>query len=86
VWFVDPKIGEGWVRNSALLDKWLFKLLTEDGVRQTLPIITYVGSKTLSQVMWKPVDSHFWVGLMAMKKHFIHFGYLLIEDGSQIHF
>jgi hypothetical protein len=65
------------VRNSALLDKCLFKLLTEHGVRQTLPIITYVGSKTLSQVMWKPSDSHFC---------FFHFGYFLIEDGSQIHF
>jgi hypothetical protein len=53
------------VKNSALLGKWLFKLLTEDGVWQTLLKRKYVGTKALSQVLWKPRDSHFWVGLMA---------------------
>jgi hypothetical protein len=32
------------VKNSALLGKWLFKLLTKDGVRQTLLTEKYVGS------------------------------------------
>jgi hypothetical protein len=47
------------VKNLALLGKWLFKLLTEDGVWQTLFKRKYVGTKALSQVLWKPRDSHF---------------------------
>jgi hypothetical protein len=27
----------------------------------------------LSQEIWKPGDSHFWVGLMTTKKHFFRF-------------
>jgi hypothetical protein len=37
--------------NTALLGKWLFKLLTKDCVLQTLLKRKYVGSKTLSQVV-----------------------------------
>jgi hypothetical protein len=44
------------------------KLLTEDGVWQTLLQRKYIGSKTLSSVVWKPGDSHFLAGLMATKK------------------
>jgi hypothetical protein len=58
------------VKNTALLGKWLFRLLTEDGVWQTLLRQKYVGLKALSQVLWKPGDSHFWAGMMATKKHF----------------
>jgi hypothetical protein len=58
------------VKNTALLGKWLFRLLTEDRVWQTLLRQKYVGSKALSQVLWKPGDLHFWAGLMATKKHF----------------
>jgi hypothetical protein len=36
------------VKNTDLLGKWLFKLLTEDGIWQTLLKRKYVGSKTLS--------------------------------------
>jgi hypothetical protein len=39
------------VKNLALLGKWLFKLLTEDGVWQTLLKRKYIGSKALSQVL-----------------------------------
>jgi hypothetical protein len=74
------------VKNSALLGKWLFKLLTEDGVWQTLLKRKYVGTKALSQVLWRPRDSHFWAGLMATKKFFFRYGTFLIKDGSQIHF
>jgi hypothetical protein len=38
------------VKNTTLLGKWLFRLLTEDGVWQTLLRRKYVGSKALSQV------------------------------------
>jgi hypothetical protein len=49
----------------------LIRLLTEDGIWQTLLRRKYVGSKALSHVFWKPGDSHFWAGLMATKKHFL---------------
>ena len=74
------------VKNTTLLGKWLFKLLTEDGVWQTLLRRKYIGSKALSQVYWKPGDSHFWAGLMAAKKQFFLFGSFNIKDGSEIRF
>jgi hypothetical protein len=37
------------VKNTALLGKWLFKLLTEDGT--TLLKRKYIGSSALSQVL-----------------------------------
>jgi hypothetical protein len=74
------------VKNSALLGKWLFKLLTEDGIWQTLLKRKYIGTKALSQVLWKPEDSHFWAGLMATNKFFFRYGTFSIKDGTQIHF
>jgi hypothetical protein len=59
---------------TALLGKWLFKLLTENGMWQTILKQKYVGSKALSQVSWKQGDSHFWAGLMATKQKFFRFG------------
>ena len=56
------------VKNATLLGKWLFKLLSEEGVWQTLLRRKYVGPKEVSQIHWKPGKSHFWVGLMATKK------------------
>jgi hypothetical protein len=50
------------------------------------PKTKYVGSKALSQVFWKPGDSHFWAGLMAAKPKFFRFGHFSIKDGSQIRF
>ena len=74
------------VKNKALLGKWIFKLLTEEGVWQTLLRRKYVSSQALSQIYWKPGDTHFWAGLMATKKYFFPFGSFLIKDGSQIRF
>ena len=74
------------VKNSALLGKWLFKLLSEEGTWQSLLRRKYVGSKALSQVVWKPGHSHFWAGLMATKKFFFRFGKFAIRDGSEIRF
>jgi hypothetical protein len=74
------------VKNLALLGKWLFKLLTENGVWQTLLKRKYIGLKALSQVLWKPGDSRFWAGLMASKKFFFSHGTFSINDGSQIWF
>jgi hypothetical protein len=36
------------VKNSALLGKWLFKLLTEDGTWQTIFKRKYIGQKALA--------------------------------------
>jgi hypothetical protein len=47
------------VKNTALLGKWLFKLLTEEGTWQTILKRKYIGPKALSRVFWKPDDSHF---------------------------
>jgi hypothetical protein len=46
----------------------------------------YVGSRAISQVFWKPRDSHFWAGLMTTKKHLFHFASFSIKDGSEIRF
>ena len=74
------------VKNTALLGKWLFKLLSEEGVWQTLLRRKYVGTKALSQIVWKSGDSHFWAGLMASKNKFFRFGKFSIRDGSEIRF
>jgi hypothetical protein len=74
------------VKNRALLGKWLARLLTEDGVWQNLLRRKYVGSKAISQVIWKPGDSHFWAGLMATNKYFFPHGSFSIRDGSEIRF
>jgi hypothetical protein len=74
------------VKNTALLGKWLFKLLTEEGMWQSILKRKYIGPKALSQVLWKPGDSHFWAGLMAMKKFFFGLGSFSIKDGSEIRF
>jgi hypothetical protein len=46
------------VKNSAFLDKWLFKLLTED---RALLKRKYIREKALSQILWKPGD--WWRGV-----------------------
>jgi hypothetical protein len=74
------------VKNSSLLGKWLFKRLTENGVWHTLLKRKFMGTKALSQVLWKPGDSHFWAGMMATKKFLFHYGTFSIKDGSQIRF
>jgi hypothetical protein len=45
--------------NKCLLSKWLFKLLSEDGMWQELIHNKYLRDKTLSQVEEKPTDSPF---------------------------
>ena len=74
------------IKNKALLGKWLYKLLTEEGVWQILLRRKYIGSKALSQLYWKPGDSHFWAGLMHTKNSFFRYGTFLIKDGSEIRF
>jgi hypothetical protein len=74
------------IQNTALLSKWLYKLLTTDGTWQELIRNKYLGSKPLSQAIWKPGDSHFWSGLMKVKSDFLRFGSFSITNGTQIRF
>ncbi|WVZ62677.1 hypothetical protein U9M48_012392 [Paspalum notatum var. saurae] len=73
-------------KNSALLSKWLYKLLTSDGTWQQLLRNKYIGSKPLAQVEWKIGDSHFWSCLMKVKLDFLRFGPFRVMDGSQVRF
>ena len=72
--------------NRALLSKWLYKLLTSDGMWQQLLRNKYIGSKSLAQVEWKISDSHIWSCLMKAKPDFLRFGTFLVKDGSQVRF
>src|SRR3954470_15191003 len=74
------------VKNSALLGKWLYKLLTSDGVWQSLLKRKYIGTKALSQVVWKPGDLHFLVDLMATNKYFYRFAVFNIKYMTKIRF
>jgi hypothetical protein len=55
------------LKNKCLLSKWLFKLLSEEGMWQQLLFNKYLKNKTLAQVEAKPTDSSFWKGLMHVK-------------------
>ena len=74
------------IKNKCLLSKWLFKLLTEEGVWQELLTNKYLGDKNLSQVQMTPNDSPFWKGLMRVKDDFLKFGSFDIGNGQQIRF
>ena len=50
------------IKNKCLLSKWLFKLLTEEGVWQELLHNKYIGDKTLARLESKPNDSPFCEG------------------------
>jgi hypothetical protein len=69
------------VKNKALLGKWIFKILTEDRVWQTILKIKYEGSCALSQVHWKPDYSHFSADLVVTEKYFFPHGSFTIKDG-----
>ncbi|WVZ79833.1 LOW QUALITY PROTEIN: hypothetical protein U9M48_027365, partial [Paspalum notatum var. saurae] len=69
-------------KNSALLSKWLYKLLISDGTWQQLLCNKYIGSKPLAQVEWKIGDSH----LMKVKLDFLRFGTFRVMHGSQVIF
>jgi hypothetical protein len=55
--------------NIALLSKWLWKLFNEDGIWQQILRKKYL-QKKLCHAVAKNGDSHFWQGLMDIKKLF----------------
>ena len=69
-------------KNSALLSKWLFKLITTDGMWQCLIRNKYLDTKPLSQVQWKTGDSQFYASLKKVKNDFFRFGTFTIKDGA----
>ena len=69
-----------------LLSKWLFKLMNEDGIWQTLLKRKYLGTKTLSHVTKQPGDSQFWSGLMEIKDQFFEKGRFVVQNGQQTRF
>jgi hypothetical protein len=46
-------------QNQSLLSKWLFKLINEEGLWQTILRNKYLSSQTIGKVDRKPGDSHF---------------------------
>jgi hypothetical protein len=74
------------LKNKCLLSKWLFKLLTEEGMWQELLRNKYLKNKTLSQVEANPTDSPFWKGLMRVKDVFFKRGFFEIGNGSTVRF
>jgi hypothetical protein len=74
------------IHNECLLSKWLFKLINEDGLWQRILRNKYLFNQTVGKVERKPGDSHFWCGLMKVKKNFIRFGSFQLNNGSQIRF
>jgi hypothetical protein len=71
---------------KCLLSKWLFKLLSEDGMWQQILHNKYLNNKTLSQVEVKPTDSPFWKGLMRVKNDFFQRGFFEVGDGLTVRF
>jgi hypothetical protein len=59
------------LQNKCLLSKWLFKLINEDGLSQTILRNKYMRGKSFTQVEYMPGDSHFWAGLMKVKHVFL---------------
>jgi hypothetical protein len=74
------------IQNKCLLSKWIFKLLSEDGVWQQMLKKKYLKGKTLSEVERKKGDSHFWSRLMEVKKLVLERGRFQVQDGSQTRF
>ena len=74
------------IQNKYLLSKWLFRLVNEDGMWQSILKRKYLQNKTLTQVEKKKGHSHFWSGLMEVKDLFLRMGRFKIRDGTQTRF
>jgi hypothetical protein len=74
------------MQNKCLLSKWIFKLLNEEGLCQEILKRKYLNNKTLSQVEKKKGDSHFWSGLMEVKRLVLKKGRFIVQDGTQTRF
>jgi hypothetical protein len=74
------------IMNISLLSKWLWKLFNEKGVWQSILAGKYLRKITLGQAVAKPGDSHFWQGLMDVKRLFWPCIKIKIGDGTRTRF
>jgi hypothetical protein len=74
------------LKNKCLLRKWLFKLLTGEGMWQELLRNKYFKNKTLSQVEAKPTNSPFWKGLIRVKDDFFERDFFKVGNGLTMRF
>jgi hypothetical protein len=74
------------LQNRCLLSKWLYKLINEEGMWQTLLRNKYLKDRMITQVEYMPGDSHFCPRLMKVKSDFLRLGKFEIGDGSQVRF
>jgi hypothetical protein len=74
------------LKNKCLLSKWLFKILTEEGMWQQILTNKYLKHQTLAQVEAKPTDSPFWKGLMRVKNDFFRRGFFKVGTGDSVRF
>jgi hypothetical protein len=75
------------IQNECLLRKWLFKLINEVGLWQTILWNKYLANQTIGKVdRLLGGDSHFWSGLMKVKQKFLMFGSFQLNNGTQVRF
>ena len=74
------------LQNKCLLSKWMFRLINEDGAWQSLLRRKFLFNKAITQVQYRPGDSHFWAGLMKAKDDFLACGTFKVHNGEQVRF
>jgi hypothetical protein len=74
------------LKNKCLLNKWIFKMLSEEGMWQELLHNKYLKNKTLAEVEVQPTDSPFWKSLMRAKGEFFSRGHFQVGNGMTIRF
>jgi hypothetical protein len=74
------------VKTSCMLSKWLYKLLSEDGLWKELLKNKYLSQKTFAEVESKPTDSPFWKVLMKVKGELFSIGKFEVGSGEGVRF
>jgi hypothetical protein len=86
VWCVNPRIRVALEFRTWKFSKWLFKLINEDGMWQTILRNKYLTNQTIGKVDTKSGDSQFWAGLMKAKETVLRHGSFHLNNGKQIRF
>jgi hypothetical protein len=74
------------IQNECLLRKWLFKLINEVGLWQTILWNKYLANQTIGKVGKLPGDSNFCASLMNVKQKFLSFYSFRLNNGTQVRF
>jgi hypothetical protein len=72
------------IQNQCMLSKWLFKLINEEGLWQTILCKKYLARYTIGKVERKPGDLYFWLGLMKAKASFLMYVSFRLNNRKQI--